>query len=265
MSRRTWQKSGLGLAALLLGLSQAQADDTFRLSGKGGIQDGGADVKRLDLRSSDQQQDDTVPVWHRYRYGGGFYGGGFYGGFYRGYPGFGYGGYPRYSLNYSYYPHYYSGFNNFNSFYGGGFYGGGFYGYRSYYPSYYGGGFCHINGSIAIVQQAPTTLQLKPNLQPQVQPMNPTLGEPRPVQPQGPNGDFRYDGGPANPVPLPQGTPEPKEMNPILNVPDRAVSLPITPQATTTKLKYAAYGEKPKIETVPAKENDLIVVKGQKK
>jgi hypothetical protein len=276
MLSKGWHLTCLGVGALVVSMSQARADDTtIRMGGKGSIQDAGANLSRLDLRPQDNDDDDIVPVWHRYKYGYGrsFYGGGFSGGFYRGYPGF-YSGYrsfysyPRYSFGFSYYqPRYYGGFG-YNNFYGGynSFYGG----YRSFYVSpFYYGGFGFINGSIQIDQPQPSTLQLKP-INP-VTPMNPNLGDPvlpnpRLPVPQNPNDGFRYDGGPANPVPLPQGSPEPKaEPNPQLGIPDRSVSLPTKPTTPVKKYQYAAYGEKPKAETAPAKVDDTLFVKTTKK
>lgn len=276
MLSKGWRLACLGFGALAVSMSQAHADDTIRLGGKGSIQDAGANLMHLDLRPSEADDDeDTVPVWHRYRYGyGGGYYGGFSGGFYRGYSSYRY--YPRYSIGFSYYqPRYYGGY------YGGGYgfglnYGSFYGGYRSYYsvPAYYYGGFCRIGGTIEINPTPPSTLQLKPiqPIQP-IQPMNPNLGEPVPANPQqlpvpqNPNDGFRYDGGPANPVPMPQGTPEPKgETNPRPSVPDRAVSLPVAPSVTPTKkYQYAAYGEKPKTESVPKKADDTLFVKTTKK
>jgi len=284
MLSKGWRLTCLGVGALVVSMSQARADETIRLGGKGSIQDAGANLTRLDLRPQDNPDDDTVPVYHRYGfgYGGGGHGhyGGFGGGFYRGYSSY-YGGYrgyyPRYNVGFSYYqPRYYGGYYGGSGFGFGIGYGSYYGGYRSYSaPVYFGGyggygGLCQIGGSIQLGLAPPTTLQLRPATQ--IAPMNPNLNEPvlpNPQQlvPQNPNDGFRYDGGPANPVPLPQGGPEIKaEPNPRLGVPDRAVSLPLKPAvAEPKKFQYAAYGEKPKTETAPPKVDDTLFVKSTKK
>jgi hypothetical protein len=261
---KKWQVMSLAMGALMLSLSQVRADDVVRLSGKGSIQDAGANVSQLNLRPQDTQDDDVVPVWYRHRFGG-FSGGGFnrgfYGGFYRGYPGFGgfYGG----GFNRGFYPSFYRGYNfGYSSFYPGFNSGFGF-----GYPKFYYGGFYTISSSTIIHQGPPTTLQITPHKP--VEPMNPNLGSPQlpaPLQrmPQIPNDGFKYDGGPANPVPLPQGSPDPKDMNPKLDVPDRAVSLPLKAPETPKKYSYSAYGEKPKTESAPPKNDYLIIIKGTK-
>jgi hypothetical protein len=66
---------------------------------------------------------------------------------------------------------------------------------------------------------------------------------PRPRMPAPAEGTYPYDGGPANPVPMPQAQPPaPNRAAPPTTLPEgRAVSL----QSKTPKYKYAAYGEKP--------------------
>lgn len=319
MLNKQWRLTCLGIGALVVSMSQARADDTIRMGGKGSIQDAGANLTRLDIRPQEADEDDTVPVWYKYRYGfgRGFYGGGFKGGFYRGfYPSYGFGfnnfgfnkfygngfGFNNFGFNRFYgggfgfnnfyrggfgYNNFYRGgfgFNNFgfNRFYGGGFGFNKFYGgYRNFGYSPFYGGFRFISGTVDCDQGSPITLQFQqvPPLRPadSVAPMNPNLDEqalpnpqeaqPQNLQPLNPNGGFRYDGGPVNPVPLPQGSPEPKaEPNPQLGVPDRSVSLPLKPTvAAPKKFQYAAYGEKPKTETVPAKTDDTLFVKSLKK
>jgi hypothetical protein len=69
-----------------------------------------------------------------------------------------------------------------------------------------------------------------------------TIPAPRPLKPAQPNGTFPYDGGPANPVPMPQAEPAPNRAAPRTIVPEgRVVSL----QAKAPKYSYPAYGEKP--------------------
>jgi hypothetical protein len=53
------------------------------------------------------------------------------------------------------------------------------------------------------------------------------------------DGTFQYDGGPANPVPMPQVEPAPSRKTPV--IPDgRVVSI----SAKSAKYSYPAYGEK---------------------
>jgi hypothetical protein len=57
------------------------------------------------------------------------------------------------------------------------------------------------------------------------------------------DGTFPYDGGPANPVPLPKADPN---ATPPANPTRIATDLPISlkPKTATTPYKYKAYGEK---------------------
>jgi hypothetical protein len=191
-------------ALLLLGSNAARADDTVRLGGPTAV---------VAINDSD-----TVLA----RYYGGFHGGyrghwggyrGYYGGYrgYSGYRGWGYGGYRGWGYGGYYRPYYYGGF--YRPYYYGGYssYYPYYYGYSPYYygvysaPYYYGGysapyyGISYGNytnpyyGIGAGVQLGTSDPSLP-------SPSNPyVLPAPRATTPQ----TFPYDGGPANPVPLP--------------------------------------------------------------
>lgn len=172
------------------------------------------------------------------RYGGygyGGYRGGYYGGYYRGY----YGGY-------GYRPAYYGGY--YGSFYRPAYY----YTPRVYYSNYYsypvyssyydgcstGFGFSIGIGGNAIALSAPAvnlgTQSLRPASEQVPQPMTP------PAVPGG-DGTFRYDGGPANPVPK----VEPQPMVPPGST-AAPTDLPVSlkPKTAPSPYKYKAYGEK---------------------
>ncbi|QEL13771.1 hypothetical protein [Limnoglobus roseus] len=182
--------------------------------------------------------DDTEQIHHRgYGYGGG-YGRSYYGGYGRSYYGGYYGGYR---------PNYYGGF-------GGGFYGGGLsFGYSSYYapryyvapsyyyaptyayPSYYYGGYWGISGTTG--SGATLTLSLKPGA---------TAAAPAviPANPPADAGQFRYDGGPANPVPQPKPDGQAAPKAAPAAEPD-VLKIAVKPKAESKPVnRYKAYGEK---------------------
>jgi hypothetical protein len=75
---------------------------------------------------------------------------------------------------------------------------------------------------------------------------------PRPVKPGQPNGTYQYDGGPANPVPMPRAEPAPSRAAPRTIVPEgRVVSF----ESKAPKYSYSAYGEKP--ASRPASDRQL--------
>jgi len=82
------------------------------------------------------------------------------------------------------------------------------------------------------------------------------------------DGTFPYDGGPANPVPMPRADPgptsAPRQFH-IAPLDGLRVSLPEETRntATTGKFSYPAYGEEPRRGTSP--EDRTIVIKGDKK
>jgi hypothetical protein len=62
---------------------------------------------------------------------------------------------------------------------------------------------------------------------------------PRPAQPKRDDGTFQYDGGPSNPVPMPQAEPAPSRTTPV--IPEGRV---VSRSAESPKYSYPAYGEK---------------------
>jgi hypothetical protein len=70
-----------------------------------------------------------------------------------------------------------------------------------------------------------------------------------------PGGTYRYDGGPANPVPVPRATPAPPDSGPI-SADGRPVSLKAKPAYT-----YPAYGETLKVAPKPVKPTNTYVIK----
>jgi hypothetical protein len=82
------------------------------------------------------------------------------------------------------------------------------------------------------------------------------LPAPRPMPKEG--GTYQYDGGPANPVPMPPADPAPSRLRPAPVVPEgRTVSL----QAAAPKYQYAAYGEK---SGQPVKVDSQLAAKTKK-
>jgi hypothetical protein len=258
-----------GLAALALGVPRAgAADDTLRLGGG------------LDATTSTLAFDGTVDttltrgvrgsvghvgfrgagVGYRGGFRGGFYGGnrGWYGGYrgwyggnrgwYGGYGGYGgwyggYGGYGGWYGGYGYYPYWYGNYwyppvylTVAPSYYAAPpvYYAANY----SYYPVSQG----YLAGSAGLtlrpsIQVAPSQSQLPyPNVVP---------GTPMP----GPGGSYNYDGGPANPVPLPGNTTEPPAFKaPTPQIVPSDGKFVSYPAASTTSTKssifaYPAYGE----------------------
>ncbi len=155
----------------------------------------------------------------------------------------------------------YGGYRGWGGGYGGyrGYYGGGYYtGYRSYnvgyyrpayyypprvyyptypvYPTYYNGCSTGTGFTLGIGGNSAPTVTLSSGLsRPVPQPM---------AQPTAPgDGTFRYDGGPANPVPMPKADPQ---QIPPAGTSSAATDLPVSlkPKTTTSPYKYKAYGEK---------------------
>jgi len=79
---------------------------------------------------------------------------------------------------------------------------------------------------------------------------------PRPSMPRPNDGTFQYDGGPANPVPMPQAEPAPTRTAPVFPE-GRVVSI----SAKKPKYSYAAYGEKP--ESRSSEQRQLAVKSGK--
>lgn len=168
-----------------------------------------------------------------YRYGGYRYGG--YYGYRGGYGGYGY-GHKGYYYN-GYRPYYgnYGGFNYYRPAY---YYAPRPAYYTTYYPSfyyprpvYYGSGFSFYIGISGDAGTGAPAVHLGTGLaQPMATPTPPA------------DGTFPYDGGPANPVPLPKADTQPiPPANPAV-----ATDLPISlkPKPAAPPSKYKAYGEK---------------------
>jgi len=260
MTMLRWTGTTLAAGLMLaVGSTVWADDDTVRLGGpeaQNGIQ-GGTDTE-------------LVRGYYGGGYRGGFYGGGrgYYGGGYRG--GFYGGGRGYYGGGfYGGSGYYVGGFYGGRGYYGGGFYGGrgyygGFYGYSSF-PSYYYSPYVYASyynypcaGDVAPAMTMQTqTLQYGPaSSLPAPQPFMPPAGSTP--------GNFRYDGGPKEPVPSPiPGA----DMNPakapraIVPLDGKLVGLPttitggftpvtLTPLPKTTaanyvpRVAYPAYGER---------------------
>jgi len=258
--RSTWTAVAAGVLGVLLAAPATRADDdTVRLGGN-------IEAKTTTL-SYDGQSDTVLMRGVRGGFGfhGGFrggyhvgYRGGFYGGGFR-HVGYGgrFGGY-RYGMGYYRFGGYgYGGYYAaYRPYYGYG-YGGGYYSSPCYYPTYtyvtpyynyappvyYTPGYSYYptNAQVQVGQPIGKTLYVGPSQQP-YQPMMPPA--------QNGNGTFPYDGGPANPIPLPkdgssdQGPtfqPLPKQVP----TDGRLVSIPaVQPTKTgSSGFAYPAYGE----------------------
>lgn len=269
MTRNIW-KPTLALGAVLAvgGIASAGDRDTMLLSGGSADKFGAATMTLGGTGSAAQAATEDNELTHGYRYRGyygwgggygyrGYYGGwGGYGGWNRGWGGYGWnrGGYYG-----GYYPRSYVSVNVGRPYWGGGW-GGGYYGsyyrpafsyssfssYQSYpiYSSYYDcapGFYLGIGGGTGTA--APTVTLGGSNFAPPVG-QQPELSQPM-AQPAAPEGTFPYDGGPSNPVPLPQG-----DVQPIPPAIPDATDLPISGKAkpgltpAKTPYKYKAYGEK---------------------
>jgi hypothetical protein len=187
---------------------------------------------------------------------GNCYGSAYYGNCYGGaYYGNGYGN--GYGSSYYYGRSYYG--NCYGNGYGGAYYGNGYGGryygngyYNSYYrPSYfngYGGGYYRMaltkepyGGSVGSFTSA------APN-----RPVERTGNSDQNMLPPPKDPAFRYDGGPANPVPLPKIDTQPQKSAPIDPTQGRIAALPSQP----TRYTYRAYGEKA-VPTVLSKEDTV--------
>jgi hypothetical protein len=189
--------------------------------------------------------------------GGGYHGGGYHGGFHGGYHSGFYGGYHGYyhaAYHHAYYHNHYGYGYGFGLGIGIGFYPGY---YPAYYPSYYsaypvysdpyaypvdpgyvspgvgvsvGVGVNRISGDQSAVNAPVVALSMNISKSATAQP-----------SPAAQAGGFRYDGGPANPVPLPR-----PDANPAAAAAPPATGLPVSlPKAKpTSPYTFKAYGEK---------------------
>jgi len=262
----------LTLAGLFL-VSAANAADTVRLSLPANVT---APTTTLQANPADNESD-TMPVFHRggfvggYRggYVGGFRGGyvgGYRGGFVGGYRGY-YGGYGRYFGGYypRSYASYYGGY--YPRYYGG--YYGGYYSpvmYGTYYPAYYYPGYGafytpRVWGYAAPVYYGNYGCAYSPALTTYAVPAAGTVVPGTPVMPRAldtapapgsvaprGSGTYPYDGGPSNPVPTPMtNTGETLTQN-LPRVPTLMDTVPVSvsPEKETGKWVYPAYGEAPR-------------------
>ena len=168
--------------------------------------------------------------------------------FYR--PGFSYSyysySYPRFYAPRSYY---------YSSFYPRYNYGYSNFGYSSFGYSNYGyGGFCPIGlqekigmaaSVVDLALRAKALTAHAPEPYPDYDYTQPVPSQPLPQpQPANPNGSFRYDGGPSNPVPMPgpdATAPKAQPVQPTADDGTLQISLPI---GQANKYRYRAYGEK---------------------
>jgi hypothetical protein len=245
MLRKIWAVGVLAAAGMLLAAASARAADNVMLLKMGSKTEAPATTLAWDGKDAD-----TVDAAYRYggyRYhGGGFhYHGGGYGYYHGGYryhsfyrPYY-YGYYPRY-----YYPRYYTP---------GIYFSLGI--YRPYYyyapPVYYYSYPIYPIGASVTTMPYAITLNLgrsAPTLQtdPAAPPLPPVPAE----------GTYPYDGGPANPVPMPRAEPAPTSAPATVPLEGRAVSLPLKPAKPT----YPAYGEETTRPTSSARDR---VVKGE--
>jgi len=238
----------LAFLGLMAASQSAQASDVIRLGGPSSGPTLGGDSHNLVW---DGSPDDTeLASWYRggYRgYGYGGYRGYGYGGYYghRGYygGGYGYGGYRPY------WGGYYGGYRHFRPYYAGywgGGWGGGY--YQPYYSSYYYGCADEGNGTAVILgssgYQSPPVQYVAP---PQPGYPNYLPGTMPPANGSEPP-NYRYDGGPSVPLPMPEATPT--KILPRPSVPREGL-LVSTPAPAPSG--YAAYGEQ--APTLPALYN----------
>ena len=256
MSIVSWTRGAFAVGVLLALGGAVSADDTIRLDLKksSASYDGSAtsEFSHLGRATADDAALDDVNFRYSRGYSRGNYGSGYYSprfyafrsgyshGFYGGY----YGGY-----GYAYYPRYYGG------------YAFGYYPRYSYYyspaylyspvQSYYYGGGSYCDYPISSASYSVPSIALSSPRQPMTEPeppLAPRYGEPPakdypydgPTAPRAKPPIYRYDGGPANPVPMPpEPTPKMKDPAPKLDPADgRVVAAP-----ATKKYSYAAYGE----------------------
>jgi hypothetical protein len=269
MLRNTW-KPALALGAVLATSGAVSAADRDTIPLFGGSSSTTMTLGGQGTAAQAATEDNELTHGYKYRYGGyrGGYGFGYYGG-YRGYYG-GYGGYRGYGRHYAGYGGYYGGYR-------GGYYGGyrgygyaGYYGgYRPYYggyssfsyyqPAYYSSYYASYPVYSAYYDCGPSiylgvggatgigapvvTLGTDFARPAEVAQPAPEAAQPM-VPPSAPgNGTFPYDGGPANPVPLPKADPNAMPpVNPALIATDLPISL--KPKSAVSPYRYKAYGEK---------------------
>lgn len=286
-----WRRNGLALlagAALCLGTNAVRAADqesyrdagakVFRLGGTG------VEARTVTLQGTAASEDeDTLAIrggWGgRCGWGGGWGGrcgwGGGWGGYRAcGWGGYGWGGWGGYSCyrpwTSCYYPSVYTSL--YTPVYSYSYYTPYYYSAPVYYSSFW-----PCRTSAAVVVNTPSFNLALQRYQAQSLANEQALAAPRavpqnaysvpgtaPRQQVVPNDStYQYNGGPTNPVPMPQAQPEAVPApNPNLSVPleGRTVSLP-SAQKQPSKYRYAAYGEVPGMPRSTPEKSDTLLVK----
>lgn len=220
---------------------------------------GDANIMTLAI-SGNQDDDDTQLVrgWGGYRGGWGGYRGYGWGGYrsygwggYRGYGwggygyrGYGWGGYRGYGWGGYYRPYWGYGWGGYyRPYWGwGGYYSYG-YPYYSYgYPYYYYPSYSYYYYPTALSYD-PSALSYYYNNSTE-SPATDLNIRPRTLTPAPADGTYPYDGGPKNPVPMPQPKSDPTPMKrPQPTVPLEGKVVSLTPAPSPVKYTYPAYGE----------------------
>jgi hypothetical protein len=227
MAMRKWLMAAVGAVLVTALGGEAQANDTVRLGGPG-------------VQSDIQGGTDTELV----RWGRGFYGRGHHGGY----------GHGHYGARY-YTPYFSVGYYS-RPYYGGGYYRPYYYSSYYYRPYYYDSYYYYpCAGEAAPLVTAQVQIAPTPKSQQYV----PQLPQPQPyVPPMPPAGNFQYDGGPAQPVPMPNSGPDLSPARGIVPIDGKLVSLPtgitggfspvgvVTNRVTNPapRINYPAYGER---------------------
>jgi len=232
-----------GVVVTLLGAVPVQADDdTMRLGGN-------IDSKATTL-SYDGQSETTLMSRGVRGFVGGHYG-------YRPYHGY---AYHRPFYGAAYYRPFYSA-AHYRPYYNVGYYGGGYYGGGAYYGgAYYGGAYSPYYGTSVIytspyyynncapVYYGVASGSYYPVADVQTGPVRQGIAIQAPQQlqytpavPMAPaDGTYRYDGGPASPIPLPKGVQQPNAVPPD----GRLVNLPAQQKVQSgPSFAYPAYGD----------------------
>jgi hypothetical protein len=217
MMRGNWVLGIAAVVGLCIAAANGRADDAIKLNLKS--KDA---VKTTNLLGDGGA--DTLDV-HRWGWGRPYY---------RGYYGYRY-YYPRVWAYSYYYPRVY-----INRPY--------YYGYVAPAPVYYSEPY-YVE-PIGLSVRAPFVSLNITRAQRAAVPAEESIPAPRPAMPKPNPGTFQYDGGPANPVPMPQAEPAPTRTAPV--IPEgRVVSITTS---KTPKYSYSAYGETAASKTVVEKQ-----------
>lgn len=181
--------------------------------------------------------------------------------------------YPRYSYRtYSYYPRYYRSYSYYPRYYSSYYYPRSSFSFGVSFGRYYGG-YCGIAYNPCATLATTVLLQPEPCAPPPViinpvQPINPNPVMPKAEESQKPATpkpeSFPYNGGPKDPVPMPEADKKPtgdtpKALPPRETVPldGHAVSLP-TPKAQE-QYTYQAYGASPQAKSDFAQGRTVLI------